>query len=196
MWYQFQQTSFGQDLVAGAKLVEIMKAQNDPRLPEYFSTNANGQFAGYDVATQSTIGFGDPSTIDGAGRNTPTFSQPIITYDENQLIIAETAFRAGDIAAARTALNNVRAEYGKPAIANPTLTDIMTEKYIALFQNIEVFNDYKRTCIPSLKPALGRTVIPGRIPYGSTELQTNENAIADPGTLITGRNPNDPNPCT
>ena len=26
----------------------------------------------------------------------------------------------------------------------------MTEKYIALFQNIEVWNDYKRTCLPAL----------------------------------------------
>ena len=37
MWTQFQNTSgFGLDLVAGKRLVDIMKAQNDPRLPEYF----------------------------------------------------------------------------------------------------------------------------------------------------------------
>jgi hypothetical protein len=194
MWFQFQQTSFGQDLVAGAKLVTIMLAQNDPRLPEYFKKNAAGNFGGYDVATKGTVG-GDPSTIVGAGRNTATFAQPIITNDENLLIIAETAFRAGDIAGAATALNTVRARYGKAAIAAPTLTDIMTEKYIALFQNIESWNDIKRTCIPALKPALGRTVVPGRIPYGTTELQTNENAATDPPTLITGRNANDPAAC-
>jgi hypothetical protein len=90
----------------------------------------------------------------------------------------------------------VRARYGKSVIAAPTLTDIMTEKYIALFQNIEYFNDYKRTCLPTLTPALGKVVVPGRIPYGITELQTNPNAPADPGaTLITGRNENDPNAC-
>jgi hypothetical protein len=195
MWFQFQQTSFGQDLVAGAKLVTIMQAQNDPRLPEYFGRNSTGGFGGYDVATKATVG-GDPSPIVGGGRNTATFAQPIITNDENLLIIAETAFRAGDVAAAATALNTVRARYGKAAIAAPTLTDIMTEKYIALFQNIESWNDIKRTCIPGLKPALGRTVVPGRIPYGTTELQTNSKAEADPGaTLITGRNPNDPAAC-
>ena len=36
-----------------------------------------------------------------------------------------------------------------------TLADIMTEKYIALFQNTEVWNDWKRTCLPALTPAQG-----------------------------------------
>ena len=93
-------------------------------------------------------------------------------------------------------MNNVRSRYGKPLIAAPTLSDIMTEKYIALFQNIEYWNDYKRTCLPTLTPALGRSVVPGRIPYGVTEVQTNPNTPPDPGpTLITGRNENDPNAC-
>jgi hypothetical protein len=194
MWLQFQLTSFGQDLVAGARLVGIMKAQNDPRLPDYFGINSTGGYGGFDVATQQTVG--EPSPIAGSNRNVPTFSQPIITYDENQLILAETAFRAGDIPGAALALNNVRSRYGKSVIAAPTLADIMTEKYIALFQNIEYWNDYKRTCLPALTPALGRSVVPGRIPYGITEVQTNPNTPADPGpTLITGRNANDPNAC-
>ena len=194
MWFQFQLTSFGQDLVAGARLVTIMQAQNDPRLPQYFGKNSTGGYGGYDVATQLTVG--EPSPIANSLRNTATFSQPIITYDENQLIIAETSFRLGDIAAAATALNNVRLRYGKAAIAAPNLTDIMTEKYITLFQNIEYWNDYKRTCLPTLKPALGRSVVPGRLPYGITELQTNPNALTDPGpSLTTGRNLNDPAAC-
>jgi hypothetical protein len=195
MWLQFQLTSFGQDLVAGARLVQIMKAQNDPRLPDYFGKNTTGGYGGYDVATQLTVG-GDPSPIANSNRNVPTFPQPIITYDENQLILAETAFRAGDIGAAALALQNVRTRYGKSLIAAPTLDDIMTEKYIALFQNIEAWNDYKRTCLPALTPALGRSVVPGRIPYGINEIQTNPNTPPDPGpSLITGRNANDPNAC-
>ena len=194
MWFQFQLTSFGQDLVAGARLVGIMQAQNDPRLPDYFGKNSAGDYGGYDVATQKNVG--EPSPIANSGRNVATFAQPIITWDERQLIIAETAFNMGDVVTAATALNSVRAEYGKAPIAAPTLNDIMTEKYIALFQNIESWNDYKRTCLPTLSPALGRTVVPGRIPYGFTELQTNVNAEVDPGpTLVTGRNANDPNAC-
>ena len=195
MWLQFQLTSFGQDLVAGARLVQIMQAQSDPRLPDYFGKNTTGGYGGYDVATQLTVG-GDPSPIANSNRNVPTFGQPIITYDETQLILAETAFRGADIPNAALALNNVRSRYGKSVIAAPTLTDIMTEKYIALFQNIEAWNDYKRTCLPTLTPALGRSVVPGRLPYGITEVQTNPNTPADPGpTLITGRNANDPASC-
>ena len=194
MWLQFQLTSFGQDLVAGSRLVGILQAQSDPRISQYFGKNSTGGYGGYDVATQKTVG--EPSPISNSGRNTPTFGQPIITYDENQLIIAETAFRAGDIGGAAVALNTERARYSKAPIAAPTLSDIMTEKYIAMFQNIETWNDYRRTCLPALAPALGRSVVPGRIPYGITELQTNPNALTDPGpTLITGRNPNDPSAC-
>ena len=43
MWAQFQTTSFGLDLVAGSVLVDIMKAQNDPRLPDYFAKNSHGR---------------------------------------------------------------------------------------------------------------------------------------------------------
>ncbi len=194
MWLQFQLTSFGQDLVAGSRLVGIMKAQDDPRLPDYFGKNSTGDYGGFDVATQLNIG--EPSPIAGSNRNTPTFSQPIITYDENQLILAEADLQTGNLPVAATELNNVRNRYGKTPIPVPNLNDIMTEKYIALFQNIEVWNDYKRTCLPTLTPALGRTMIPGRLPYGSTEQQTNPNTPPDPGpTLITGRNANDPNAC-
>ena len=69
----------------------------------------------------------------------------------------------------------------------------MTEKYITLFQNVEVWNDYKRTCIPALVPVNGATAIPGRLLYGVTERQTNPN-VPDVGSQPP-RNANDPNPC-
>jgi starch-binding outer membrane protein, SusD/RagB family len=196
MWAQFQTSSFGNDLVAGSALASIMVAQSDSRLAEYFGKNANGGFGGYDVSTGST----DPLTISqisGSGRtNDPTFQQPIMTFDENQLIIAESALQTGDAATAATAFNTVRARFGKAAIAKPTLNDIMTEKYIALFQNPESWNDYKRTCLPALKPARGKSRIPGRIYYGLTEEQTNPNTPASGAqNLFTVRNANDPNAC-
>jgi len=196
MWAQFQNTSFGLDLVAGSTLVDIMKAQNDPRLGEYFAKNAQGAYGGFDVTTGNTPAAAI-SQIVGSGRtNDPTFRQPIITFDETQLIIAEAAFQTNDKAAATTALNAVRARYGKPAIANPTLNDIMTEKYIALYQNPEVWNDYKRTCLPALKPARGKSRIPWRLFYGSTEEQTNPNTPAtNAQNLFSVRNANDPAGC-
>jgi len=195
LWAQFQLTSFGQDLVAGSVLAKIMVAQNDNRLSDYFSKNSHGGYAGYDVTTQTTPA-DSISSILGSGRtDNATFGQPIITFDETQLIIAEAAFQTNDKATATTALNKVRADFGKAPIANPTLTDIMTEKYILMFQNVEAWNDFKRTCIPALKPARNKPAIPGRYLWGTTETQTNTNTPSNEPPLATGRNWNDPNGC-
>jgi hypothetical protein len=195
LWAQFQLTSFGQDLVAGSVLAKIMVAQNDKRLPDYFAENSHGGYGGYDVSTQTTPADSISSVLGSNRTNNPEFSQPIITYDETQLIVAEAAFQTNDKATATAALNNVRARYSKAPIASPTLSDIMTEKYILTFQNVEAWNDYKRTCIPALKPARNKLAVPGRFLYGSTEMQTNANAPTSEPSLATGRNWNDPNGC-
>jgi starch-binding outer membrane protein, SusD/RagB family len=193
MWPQFQNTSFGPDLVAGKRLVDLMKAQNDPRLPEYFGLAENGDYGGFDVTTGTTPG-AEISPLHGT-RNADTFRQPILTWEENQLILAETNFRLSGAAAAQPFLDAVRTARGKPTVP-ATLQSIMEEKYIALFQNIEVWNDWKRTCLPTLTPALGKTRIPGRLYYGQTEEQTNPNTPPSSAqNLFTVRNPNDPNPC-
>jgi hypothetical protein len=197
MWAQFQVSSFGADLVAGSVLANLMVAQNDPRLPEYFGKNKNGGYGGFDVTTGNTS-LNDISPILGSARtNDPKFSQPIITFDENQLIKAEALLQGStpNVAAAAVALDAVRSRYGKPFIAAPTLTDVMYEKYITTFQNIEAWSDYRRTCTPALKPASGKQVIPARLYYGSTEAQTNPNTPSFADQQANPRNENDPNPC-
>ena len=192
-WTQFQGTSFGPDLVAGKRLVDLMKAQSDPRLPEYFGLNEAGGYGGFDVTTGTTPG-ADISALHGS-RNADEFRQPIVTWEENQLILAETNFRLLGAVAAQPYLNAVRTARGK-GIVLASLQSIMEEKYIALFENIEVWNDWKRTCIPALTPALGKTAIPGRVYYGQTEEQTNDNTPpSSDQNLFTVRNPNDPNGC-
>ena len=194
MWVQFQGTSFGPDLVAGKRLVDLMKAQSDPRLPDYFGTNNNGGYGGFDVTTGTTLG-AEVSPLSGSTRDQDGFRQPILTWEENQLILAETNFVLGDLTAAQSALNAVRQAHGKP-IVTVSLQAIMEEKYISLFQNIEVWSDWKRTCFPGLTPALGKTAIPGRLQYGQTEEQTNDNTPpSEDQNLFTVRNPNDPNGC-
>lgn len=195
VWVQFQRTSgFGLDLVAGKRLVDIMKAQNDPRLPEYFGRNEMGGFGGFDVTTGTTPGT-EISPLAGSGRDFEEFRQPLVTWEENQLILAETNFALSNVAAAQLALNAVRAAHGK-GVVPATLQSIMEEKYISLFQNIEVWSDWKRTCFPRLTPALGKTAIPGRLYYGETEEQTNPNTPSSADqNLFTVRNPNDPAGC-
>jgi hypothetical protein len=137
---------------------------------------------------------------------------PVITYAETQLIGAEAAFQTGGQGAAQPFLDAARANrsYGArgatPNVFTPlapvpaTLENIMEEKYVTLFLNIEAWNDYKRTCLPTLAPApasLGNTTpgtepIPGRLPYGISEINANPNT---PNVSPVGRNANDPNPC-
>lgn len=198
MWTQFQNTSgFGLDLVAGARLVNLMEAPQhlDPRLPEYFGRAEDGGYGGFDVTTGTTPGT-QISPLAGSLRHRDDFRQPIVTWEENQLILAETNFRLSGAAAAQPFLNNVRLARGKAIIVPATLQAIMEEKYIALFQNIEVWNDWKRTCLPTLTPALGRARIPGRVYYGQTEEQTNPNTPPSSAQdLLTVRNRNDPVGC-
>ena len=82
---------------------------------------------------------------------------------------------------------------------------IMMEKYIALFLNIEVYNDWKRTGLPKIV-AYGATdytqspdIIPHRLPISDDERQTNPN-VDDPTRQESGPDkqayywePTDPN---
>jgi hypothetical protein len=193
LWAQFQLSSFGADLAAGARLVDLMKADNDPRLPEYFAKNENGGFGG--IKPVGVTDADEISTIGGSGRtDNEVFPQPLVTWEENQLIKAEANFVLNGPAAAQPFLDAVRAKYGK-APKPATLQSIMEEKYINLFQNVEAWNDFKRTCYPRLVPTnTAFSVIPGRIPYWDTEKQTNPNIPAE-APLQTARNENDPNAC-
>jgi hypothetical protein len=207
IWNQFQESSgFGDDLVAGATLVNIMNAQSDPRRAQYFGKTPNGNYGGVDV--NGSVGPNGISGIRGT-RNSGTFRQPIVTSDENSLILAEANFVLHGAAAAQPFLDQERTSNGLSPIP-ATMQSIMTEKYIALFQNVEVWNDWKRTCIPALTAFPSATFgheIPGRFYYGSSEEASNPNTPSATQQLQHGgdvlsnagmsgfRNPNDPNPC-
>jgi len=197
-WWQFMSQSGGTgragDMIAlnSTKLPSILLAAADPRYGEYFdSTNANNGFmSNYRL---------------NAG-----FQQPLATYAETQLIIAEANAGLGNAAAALTALNAAQTSWhvaakwhnALPGVAlsgSGTMANIMTEKYITMFQHLEVWNDWKRTCIPALSAIGTGTVnplfpgIPARIYYGLTEQQTNSGNVPAPGTAPNvAFNSNDP----
>ena len=274
IWYQFQTTTFGQDVVAGKALVDIMKARNDPRLPAYFAKNTtvgwqakhrysvgsrmldpnnNVEQVTAHAATDSTSGSSQPvwpttigattadsnvtwtnvglpyggedanvpqpgntvSGLSGSLRMCPTpsscgaFRQPLVTYQENELILAEAYQQTTQDANALTHLNNARGVAGLSTLVGITtatglLDSIMVEKYVTLFENIEVWNDYRRMCIPALTPfntgkvnPIWRGQIPGRLYYSGSEMNVNPN-IPDPSTQLNAngfRNPNDTADC-
>lgn len=199
-WYQFMVAGLRTGLLRAGKFgVDVLKDSGDPRLAEYYqegSTTSEILGAAPGQALESWMG--NVSDL----RLEPAYPQPLVTYNENLLIKAEALFETGDPGAALDTLNAERAAWGSATpwhsalsispIAGPvTLADIMTEKYITLFQNIEYWNDYKRTCLPALTPAAGKAEVPGRLLYGTTERQTNPNVPDDPV-----RNWNDPQGCS
>jgi hypothetical protein len=189
-----------QDLVAGHTLVQMLKDRNDPRLAAYFNPNGAGQFVGNNQ-NNVAVGTGGASVINTTVRRAFTFRQPLVTWAENELILAETKFRLQGAAAALPHVNNVRVAVGMAPLGSVTLNDVLTEKYIAMYQNIEVWNDWKRTCFPVLTPFGTAAEIPGRLPYSSAERTANPN-IPLPSAYPAGttgvaqlRNWNDPNAC-
>ncbi len=177
-----------------SQFVGMLRARNDPRREIYFRDfNAAGTEA-------------DLLNLSG----TDSYDQPIITCAETQFIEAEAALALGMTAVAQQAyLDGIAcqeeyfANLGFSIDIEPrpvTLQEIIAQKYIALFLNQEVWNDYKRTCLPGLIPVAstpeGTREIPPGLYYPGGERQTNRN-VPSPGTapnLL--RNPNDPNPCT
>ena len=176
-WFQFKRNR-GTDISAGDTLVKMMQARNDPRLGQYFAQNG-GVYKGAamgddDDGTQSWL-----SAIRGA----PGFSQPMVTYDENQLIKAEALSLNGNDVAAAAALQAYKTANGVtfaivgPATGANLQREILDEKYIALFQHVEIYSDYRRTCTPNLRVTsfAAAPKMPARLFYPLSERQTNSN---------------------
>ncbi len=148
-----------------------------------------------------------PATTAGAtnyGINTsetgiyaPAASYPMVTYEENQLILAEAKLRGGDASGALGHLNNVRqlhattfgttyddyvlTDFEAAGIAgisgasqeDALLMEIVEEKYITLVGQIEVFCDIRRTDnMIGLVPTSG-SMLPQRFIYPQDEINAN-----------------------
>ena len=140
-----------------------------------------------------------------SGYGSPTFNFPIVSCAENAFIMAEALFaavnEAGAISAAQDGLTCQENEWAVDLSARATaiagltgaalLAEIMDQKYIALFLNMEAYNDYKRTCLPAITER--SRGMPGRLFYGQDERQANTN-MPEPGQQPI-RNDNDPAAC-
>jgi hypothetical protein len=213
IWYQFKvRSGFGNFVVAGRALVDLMVTRSDPRLPEYFSAGDPGPYGGLDPFGGRSPGAANTVSLLEGTRNNPTYAQPILTFLETELILAEAYYRLGQTANAQTHFDLARASVpGLGAKTIATINDIMEEKYVAMFQNIEVWNDYKRSCYPALAAVPTGAFanrIPGRLFYGTSEANANPNVplrsvqLQEGGHAVSPlpaspgfRNPNDPNPC-
>ncbi|HXY30888.1 MAG TPA: SusD/RagB family nutrient-binding outer membrane lipoprotein [Gemmatimonadaceae bacterium] len=126
-----------------------------------------------------------------AGTTVSTFAikidSPIglVTFAENQMMIAELQYRTGNAGAAATTFASFRTAAGEtiaapaPGGTNGLLIQILEEKYARDFINPNVFFDYMRTCVPNIPmPAAHSDAfnwVPARFVYGYTEDISNPN---------------------
>ena len=178
-WFQWIQQRT--DTQAGVDYIALLTELNDPRLATY----------------------GQPQ--DG---NHPIFtaSQTVqmLSYTEQMFIRAEAELMLGNNQAAYDAyLAGIKSSMNEAALSDPTtayddyvaqaeigvgadnltLENVITQKYLALLTEPEVFNDWRRTGFPGLSPNVG-TEIPRRLPYAQTEVLSNENLSASPSNFI------------
>lgn len=194
---------------AGKFGVDLLTSRGDPRLPLYYS---RGSGANADTIIGSAPGTPTGDVSDNASLVGPAYggessSVPIASCAENYFILAEAHFRKGATGLAQTNLRSgVACEEARLSVSNipvnATLTgdallnEIMLQKYLALFLNLEAYNDYKRTCRPTGLISNADVQVAEmfrRVPYGQTERQTNPNIpVPDQQPLF---NDNDPAGC-
>ena len=182
---------------------------DEPRAPVYW-TLATGDYAGQRIGHVTGASADDPG-VSASWINVPgeiDYPLPIATCSETYFIIAEAHSALGNDAAARTVLqaalgcqedwwsvdlSELKAEANGLSGA-ALFEEIMKQKFLGLFLEMETWNDYKRTCRPARVPAPGHSAIPGRWLYSLQERQTNSNV--PPPEQQPDRNDNDPEPCT
>jgi len=185
-WYQFY-IARDSYMTAGGHLVDLLNSNSDPRVETYFSVAKDtniviGANPGDSYENQSYLNY------DNFGASSPI---DILSYEENLLIKAECSSRLGDDAAAQTALEDAQtAAEAKWGFSEDTFSDvsltgddlfnkILEEKYVALFLNLEIWNDYKRNCYPNVSVSDSKP--PVRVYYPEDERKANTNipAVAD-----------------
>lgn len=147
----------------------------------------------------------DPNMVDGIFATTSNYA--LVTYAENELILAECESRLGSDANALVHLNNVRSElnnafggYSSYNISDfgpgqmikgstateALLKEILMEKYVCLYGQLETFADVRRT-----KNALGLPDnsgngkgLPQRFLVPQTEINSNSNAPKNTTDII------------
>ncbi|BDC99457.1 SusD/RagB family nutrient-binding outer membrane lipoprotein [Persicobacter psychrovividus] len=180
------------DIRMGKFFVDLMKSINDPRLPFFaaqFDTLADGSPNYVGVAAGDD---NESASLTGPYYNSRDAVVNIISYAETKFIEAEIIQRQGGdptdalkeaITASVMQVTGAAADaaFVDAQVAGITdLESLITQKYIALFYQLESFNDLRRTGFPALQPAQGASVeqsegkIPERWPYPINERLFNE----------------------
>jgi hypothetical protein len=214
-WFLWTAAGRAGDLAGNATHIDMVNGgtpadltDDDPRISGMWSFGVSDFDMQY-IGHSNNPGAGDPGP-DASFLNLPAtsdYNNPIVSCTETAFIIAEAQSALGNdalaIAAAKDALTCQELWWGVDlsdlkdsfdGVSGAALFAlIMKQKFVSVFQNSEIWADYKRTCLPVRLPTSPATEIPGRFIYAQQERQTNSN-IPEPDQAPT-RNANDPNPC-
>ncbi|MBN2820836.1 MAG: SusD/RagB family nutrient-binding outer membrane lipoprotein [Bacteroidales bacterium] len=170
------------DIRMGAPLVDLMKLNDDPRLPFLVAEDANGEYTG------SIIGsLNESASKPGAYLAGATAPSVIMSYAELLFIEAEAKFMLGQDAQSTYEAAVAASVLQITGDANQAWLDdningvpvthelIMTQKYIATTGTNQAYSDYRRTGLPviALPPDAVLPAMPTRFPYAQDEMTYN-----------------------
>lgn len=179
-FYQFMDERT--DIRMGATMVDLMKLNDDPRIPFFCELAAD------DVYRGSIIGSLDESaSYLGSYIAGKSASSVIMSYAELKFIEAEALFMTGgdaqaayEAAVAASVLRvtgDANADWLDANINGVTITLelIMTQKYIATFGTNQAYSDYRRVGLPVITPHPDGVLpaLPTRFPYAQSEINYN-----------------------
>jgi hypothetical protein len=172
------------DIRMCATLINMMKANNDPRIPFYAYKDADGNYTGSISCSQNDKASKPGTYI--AGATTPSV---IMSYAELKFIQAEAYFRLGQTVPAQAAFEAAVAAsvlkvtgdantawLNANIVGVPVTLDlIMKQKYIATFGTNQAYADYRRTGLPAISVPAGTVIpeMPVRFPYAQEEITYN-----------------------
>lgn len=174
------------DIRMASTFVDMLKADDDPRLPFYVAKDADGNYTGSVINSQNAnASYPGPYV---AGQTAPTY---IMTYAEAKFIEAECKFMLGQdaqsayeeaVAASVLRVTGSANQAWLDANINGdpvTLEKIMTQKYINSFGTNQAWADYRRTGFPNLELAPDAIIpqIPTHYPYPQSELSYNADNV-------------------
>lgn len=194
------------DFVGTSVIIDKMKVMNDPRVPLYFTPDANGGYTGgKNGASNNYAAFSKPAKTVTA----PNFPGVWLSYAEVEFLLAEAKERgyAGAGTAAEHYNNAVTAsieEWGgtaasataylaQPSVAYATAAGtykekIGNQKWIALYERgHDAWTEWRRLDAPKLiAPSGADSDIPLRYPYPVSEQNVNGKNYADAAAAIGG----------
>ncbi len=180
--YQFMEQRG--DIRMAATFVDMLAAQEDPRLPYYVAEDGDGNYTGSTIGSQNENASEPGDYV--AGGTAPTvmmsyaelkFIQAEAYFQLDQTANAQAAFEAGVKASVERVAGSWDQDWYDTNLGSQTLTLelIMKEKYIATFGTNQAYSDYRRTGLPVLEmhPDAVIGAIPTRYPYSQNELDYN-----------------------